>query len=219
MPLWFADPAHGTFKNDARLTEQQIDTIVKWVDAGAPRGIASDEPTPQALTRRVAARRTRLRDHAADDRDPRGRQGHLPNAQHHDQHSEDRWIRALEIRPSNREVTHHFGVVPRRRQRGAVGIHRCARRLGRRHASDGVPRGCRPLDSQGQQLGQIPHYHPNGKAQTDQTRVGLYFGRGDLNNEVASAAAGDICVSAFPRARRTTRCGRLPALIRSSSAS
>lgn len=29
MPPWFADPAHGTFAKDARLTDQQIDTIVK----------------------------------------------------------------------------------------------------------------------------------------------------------------------------------------------
>ena len=50
MPPWFADPAHGTFKNDARLTEKQIDTIVKWVDAGAPRGNPADEPKLPALT-------------------------------------------------------------------------------------------------------------------------------------------------------------------------
>src|SRR5215210_1384988 len=28
MPPWFADPAHGSFANDARLSQQQIDTIV-----------------------------------------------------------------------------------------------------------------------------------------------------------------------------------------------
>src|SRR6478672_5120046 len=36
MPPWFADPHVGKFKNDASLTQAQIDTIVKWVDAGAP---------------------------------------------------------------------------------------------------------------------------------------------------------------------------------------
>ena len=38
MPPWGADPAHGTFKNDPRLTEKEIETIVAWVDAGAPKG-------------------------------------------------------------------------------------------------------------------------------------------------------------------------------------
>jgi mono/diheme cytochrome c family protein len=35
MPPWGADPAVGKYKNDASLTEQQIDTIAKWVDSGA----------------------------------------------------------------------------------------------------------------------------------------------------------------------------------------
>ena len=47
MPPWFPDPRHGTFKNDMRLTTQEIDTIVTWVDAGAPRGdLAELPPTP-----------------------------------------------------------------------------------------------------------------------------------------------------------------------------
>ena len=36
MPPWFADPAHGAFANDARLSQPQIDTIVKWFNAGSP---------------------------------------------------------------------------------------------------------------------------------------------------------------------------------------
>ena len=48
MPPWGADPAHGKFKNDPRLTEQEIETIAAWVDAGAPKGDDKDlPPTPQ----------------------------------------------------------------------------------------------------------------------------------------------------------------------------
>ena len=32
------------FKNDPRLTEQEIDTIAAWVDAGAPKGNDKDLP-------------------------------------------------------------------------------------------------------------------------------------------------------------------------------
>ena len=46
MPPWFADPRYGHFKNDMSLTQSQIDTIVKWVDAGAPEGKAKDAPPP-----------------------------------------------------------------------------------------------------------------------------------------------------------------------------
>jgi hypothetical protein len=46
MPPWFADPAVGRFANDRTLSQQEIDTIVAWVDAGAPEGNAKDAPAP-----------------------------------------------------------------------------------------------------------------------------------------------------------------------------
>src|SRR5262245_10360450 len=46
MPPWFADPAHGRFVNDRRLSPAEIATIVSWVDAGAPEGDPADAPTP-----------------------------------------------------------------------------------------------------------------------------------------------------------------------------
>src|ERR1700730_5625074 len=44
MPPWHADPAHGEFLNDRRLTESEKNTIVAWVNAGAPEGNPSDLP-------------------------------------------------------------------------------------------------------------------------------------------------------------------------------
>src|SRR5438093_8370235 len=35
MPPWHADPRYGEFANVARLSQQEIDTIVNWVDQGA----------------------------------------------------------------------------------------------------------------------------------------------------------------------------------------
>ena len=45
MPPWFADPRFGSFSNDVSLTQEEIETIVAWVDAGAPEGIG-DAPLP-----------------------------------------------------------------------------------------------------------------------------------------------------------------------------
>ena len=45
MPPWFADPRFGTFVNDTSLSDEEISTIVAWVDAGAPEG---DGPSPEA---------------------------------------------------------------------------------------------------------------------------------------------------------------------------
>src|SRR5262245_47371340 len=47
MPPWHIDPTVGVqqFKNDMSLTQSQIDTIVRWVDQGAPQGDAKDMPS------------------------------------------------------------------------------------------------------------------------------------------------------------------------------
>ena len=38
MPPWHADPSVGRFLNERRLADAERDTIVQWVDAGAPEG-------------------------------------------------------------------------------------------------------------------------------------------------------------------------------------
>jgi thiol-disulfide isomerase/thioredoxin/mono/diheme cytochrome c family protein len=48
MPPWHADPRHGKFRNDRRLTDKEIDTLAAWVNAGTPRGDDKDLPKPIA---------------------------------------------------------------------------------------------------------------------------------------------------------------------------
>ena len=51
MPPWHIDPSVGVqkFKNDMSLTDEQIDTIVRWVDGGALQGDPKDLPPPKPL--------------------------------------------------------------------------------------------------------------------------------------------------------------------------
>ena len=45
MPPWFASPQfHGVFSNERGLTEDEIATVVKWVEQGAARGNPQDAP-------------------------------------------------------------------------------------------------------------------------------------------------------------------------------
>src|SRR5688500_13048883 len=46
MPLWFADPTVGHFKNTKLLTDDEIEVISAWVKNGAPEGDAKDKPAP-----------------------------------------------------------------------------------------------------------------------------------------------------------------------------
>ena len=46
MPPWHIDRDVGIqgFKNDASLTEEEIEAVVAWADAGAPQGNPSEAP-------------------------------------------------------------------------------------------------------------------------------------------------------------------------------
>ena len=60
MPPWHIDKNIGIqdFKNDRSLTDQEIDTITRWVDAGAPMGDPKDMPPPIQWPRTTRARRS-----------------------------------------------------------------------------------------------------------------------------------------------------------------
>jgi hypothetical protein len=107
------------------------------------------------------------------------------------------------VRPSNREVTHHSvifatGAGPLAGASGffdvlavwAVGTPATV-------YPEGMGRRLRP----GQQLRTNLHYHPNGKPGIDQTRVGLYWGKGELKKEVTAGLAGDLTFLIPPRAK------------------
>ncbi len=49
MPPWFADEPKGVFKNERGLTDVEISTIVRWVEAGAPAGDRADAPPARAF--------------------------------------------------------------------------------------------------------------------------------------------------------------------------
>src|SRR3984957_4313368 len=45
MPPWPADSIRSAkFRNDPRLTQQEIDTLIAWINAGAPKGDEADLP-------------------------------------------------------------------------------------------------------------------------------------------------------------------------------
>ena len=46
MPPWHADPAHGEFLNDRRLSAADRTTLVAWASGGAPEGKPGDLPSP-----------------------------------------------------------------------------------------------------------------------------------------------------------------------------
>src|SRR6185369_11361444 len=44
MPPWYADARHGKFSNDRRLSKEDRDALLAWVDQGTPKGDPKDLP-------------------------------------------------------------------------------------------------------------------------------------------------------------------------------
>ena len=63
MPPWHLDKTVGIqeFQNDRSLSDQEVDTIVRWVDAGAPLGNPKDLPAPLEWPARIPSVRASSR--------------------------------------------------------------------------------------------------------------------------------------------------------------
>jgi hypothetical protein len=119
MPPWHIDSTVGIqhFKNDRSLSDGQIDTIVRWVDAGAPRGNPGDMPPPVHWPAESVWNFAKLLG-GPPDLTIRSEPFTMP-AEAQDKWwkpvvptgiAEPRWVRAIEIRPltvKGRKIVHH----------------------------------------------------------------------------------------------------------------
>jgi len=120
MPPWSVDKTVGIqhFKNDRSLSDQQIETIVKWIDAGAPKGDPKDMPAAKQWPSEQGWNYAALFGQKEPDLVIRS----TPWTQKAGANdtwwrpvmmtgiTEPRWVRAIEIRPATvkgRKITHH----------------------------------------------------------------------------------------------------------------
>jgi hypothetical protein len=114
MPPWHADPAHGDFANDRRLTDRDKDTIVRWVDAGAPEGDPANlPPSPRYADGWQIGEPDAVFTMTEDYSIPASGTVEYKYFQVQTNFTEDKWIRAIESRPGNRAVVHHVIVFAR----------------------------------------------------------------------------------------------------------
>jgi len=114
MPPWDADPSIDKFSNDRRLTPQQVDTIVKWVDSGAPEGNAADLPKmPEFSKGWQIGTPDLVFDTGTNFKIPA--QGVVPYQYFRVDpgFKEDTWVQAAEVRPQQRSQVHHIIVFVR----------------------------------------------------------------------------------------------------------
>jgi len=133
MPPWHIDRTVGIqeFKNDPSLTDAEIDTIVRWVDAGAPMGNPAAAPPPVQFpdpnTWQLAdvfgppdlVITSEPYTLAADTQDKWFRPVSETGL------TEPRWVRAIEIKPSvpdGRRIVHHVLTFLEQNEEGVTGL-------------------------------------------------------------------------------------------------
>jgi hypothetical protein len=114
MPPWHANAPAGTFVNDRRLSDAEKATLLRWVDAGAPRGDGKDLPPPPIYTDGWTIGEPDVVFELPETFEVPA-QGTI-EYQYFEvptNFTEDRWIQAVELRPDARAVVHHILLYAR----------------------------------------------------------------------------------------------------------
>jgi hypothetical protein len=207
MPPWGADPRFGKFKDDRSLSSDEIDTIVKWVDAGAPKGNDAEMPkVPEFSTGWSHGEPDVVIEMPVDFQIPA--EGEVPVTDFFVKapFTHDVYVKALEVRPSTPGVVHHAGLyvidrlpegarLENGRIVGADGKPMSRNQVARANGGTStqeiqkllsfVPgRGYEEYQGDAGQLIRAGsyidfymHYTPSGEPQKDRSRLGLYFAK------------------------------------------
>lgn len=184
MPPWFAGQKNGSsfdvrWANDCSLAKNEKADLLAWIDGGAPEGDPADAPLPRKfpddweigtpdvvlqIPRSVAIKAT----------------GKMPYVHQmvETNFDEDRWIQAVEVRPTASAVVHHVLVFVQDGTRRSREIDEDAGFLaayvpGNTHQQ--YPEGMAKRIPAGSRLLFQLHYTPNGTTTNDQTKLGLKF--------------------------------------------
>jgi hypothetical protein len=193
MPPWHVDETVGIpdYKDDPSLSDAEIRLIARWADGGAPMGNAADQPkaptfasddewsigTPDLV---VSAPKYLVKANMAD---------WFGSFYVDSGLKEDRWIKAIEVKPGDKRVVHHTIVysqqddeeelkmfVPEREQDGFnrnAGTRLIEYAIG--NLGDMYDEGTARLVKAGAKIHFSSHYHAIAEDVTEQTRVGIVF--------------------------------------------
>ncbi len=111
MPPWHAAGPHGVFTNDRRLSDADKATIVRWIDMGAKPGDLSHlPPTPDFPSSWAMGEPDAVIAMPDSFTVPAEGKVDYQYFQVPTNFTEDKWVQAIEVKPTAREVVHHVLV-------------------------------------------------------------------------------------------------------------
>ncbi len=203
MPPWKPAPGCGDFRDTRGLTQEELNTIVAWVDGGSMEGDAADLPAPLEFPDGWSLGAPDLIAQSDVDYTPpiQGDVYRCFSAPASGLRS-DRWISAVSVKPGNAKIVHH--VIAYADPRGeSVALD--ARDPGPGYTCFGGPgisvneilggwapgsRGYFAPEGTGIKLTNNSrviiqvHYHPTGMMETDRTPVGFYFSKTPVERQL-----------------------------------
>jgi mono/diheme cytochrome c family protein len=198
MPPWFAAPLHNgpsPWANDRTLSPEDKADLLAWLSGSRAEGNPADAPLPLHF-----ASTWQIGEPDAIIRIPKPIEvkatGIMPyqNVTVETDFAEDRWVQAIEVLPTARQVVHHAlvhiipkGADPSRRGRIQNGDGFFAAYVPGNNTLQ-FPEGFGKLIPAGATVRFQLHYTPNGAATNDQTAMGLIFSKTKPKHEVRVSA-------------------------------
>jgi hypothetical protein len=176
MPPWRAVRGYGEFANAPAITQRDIDMIVNWVEGGAPKGDEKDLPAPPLYSNDWALGKPDL----VIKPDAEAKVG--AGADEYRAFTLDvpagvrpeRWLTALDLRPSNASVVHCATISVQQRESEAPKLLSTWR-------PGQIPVALRAPAAQllpaGSKLVLRVHYRGTEEAAADRSELGLYFSK------------------------------------------
>jgi hypothetical protein len=227
MPPWFAgkptNGAHSPWLNDRSLAERDRTDLLAWLASGKPLGNPADAPLPRRWPSEWQIGTPDAIYQIAQPIDVKA-SGTMPyqNVIVDTGLAEDKWVTAIEVQPTAREVVHHVLVFARdpasrarndaapriRNDDDGTGGFFAAYVPGNNHVT--YPDGfAKPLPA-GSRLHFQIHYTPNGTATKDQVRIGLKFAKGEPKHVVQVAGIANVRLNIPPGVDNHAVAGSIP---------
>ncbi len=183
MPPWHADPHYGEWSNDLSLSNKELQTLVHWIDAGAKKEGGKDplvayttQPDEWKLGEPHLLFELNKEDIPATGIiDYRYQEFEVPL-------NKEVWATAIQVIPGNTQVLHHLLVSVIYPDGYVEPMDRRSPWLDGLFASwapgidvEVFPEGTGRHLPKGSKLWFQLHYTTNGKAQSDRSKVGVYY--------------------------------------------
>ena len=206
MPPWFADPSHGSFTNDRRMPQSEIDQLVAWADSGAKEGNPKDAPKALSFTDGWVMGKPDAVIEIPGYAVPAAGTIEYTYFVVPTGFTEDKWVQNVEVRAGDRKVVHHVVVIvrppgvkyltearngepyvppqhdkPHKPDTGKGALEIDQIEVAGVYVPGGLPYYLKPgqarLIPAGSDLIFQMHYTTNGKAAFDRSRVGIQFAK------------------------------------------